>query len=118
MTKYVVRDQFSILEETYIFNTRKEINHRPDVVAGLVTLAVREAAPEWVREIQYQPLPAGGHSVVGHFRRQNSSLDYLQDLAIKTLDEVFRVYSKLEDDFVYYEEFRELAVIPPREVEA
>jgi len=118
MSKYVVRDSFTVIQETYIFNARKEITHRPDVVASLVAMAVQEEAPEWVREIQYKPLPNGGHSVVGHFRKQNFSLEYLQNLAVRTLDEVFKVYSKIEDDFVNFERFRELEVIPPREVEA
>lgn len=118
MSKYVVRDSFTIIEETYIINVRKEIHHRPDVVAGLVALAVKEAAPEWGRDIQYKPLPAGGHSIAGRFRRQNSSLEYVGSLAAKTLTEVAEVFSKIEDNFVYFEEFRELAVIPPSEVEA
>lgn len=118
MSKYVVRDRYAILEETYLINVRKEIHDRPDVVAGLVAMAVREAAPEWVRDIKYQPLPGKGHSIVGHFRRANNTLEYVESIALKTLDEVVHVYSRLEDDFANFERFRELAVIPPSEVEA
>lgn len=117
MSKYVVRDRHTAIELTYIFNARKEIDQRPEVVAGLVALAVKEAAPEYTRDISYKGLVYGHHSLVGRFR-SDTSLDHTQEWAKKVLDEVIQVYSKLEDDFVYFEQFREMTVIPPREVEA